>query len=112
LSESAPALLFHGAARSSGLNHREASGLTITGSAWSEITDETHGALGAEGPQRRALRHVHGRHAIGAKYVWSHRSASCPVVGDRNQTFDGVGIFYTLLGGDGFGAVDWRQASH
>ena len=51
---------------------------------------------------------VTGRHAIGMKYVWSHRSASYPVIGDRRQTLATAGIFYTLLGEDGFGVVDWR----
>ena len=52
-----------------------------------------------------------GRHAVGMKYVWSHRSASYPVIGDRRQTLATVGIFYTLLGADGFGEVEWRKAS-
>ena len=49
-----------------------------------------------------------GRHAIGLKYAWSHRAASFPVGGDRNQTLAEVGLFYTLLGLDDFGVVDWR----
>ena len=56
---------------------------------------------------------VTGRHAVGMKYVWSHRSASYPVIGDRRQTLATAGIFYTLLGEDGFGVVDWRTpAAH
>ena len=54
---------------------------------------------------------VSGRHAVGMKVVWSNRSASYPVVGVRDQTLATVGVFYTLLGTDGFGAVDWRGAS-
>ncbi|MEO8155293.1 MAG: DUF3943 domain-containing protein [Rhizobacter sp.] len=52
---------------------------------------------------------VSGRHALGVKYIWSHRSANYPVIGDRRQTFATAGVFYTLLGGEGFGVVDWRE---
>ena len=51
---------------------------------------------------------IKGPHAVAVNYVWSHRSASYPVIGDRRQTLGMVGIYYTLLGQDGFGAVDWR----
>jgi hypothetical protein len=54
---------------------------------------------------------VSGRHAVGMKYVWSHRSASYPVIGDRRQTLATFGVFYTLLGAEGFGVVDWRNPS-
>ena len=52
---------------------------------------------------------IQGRHAIGVKYVWSHRHAAYPTLGDRVQTLGTVGIFYTLLGLDTFGTVDWRE---
>ncbi|KQW36505.1 DUF3943 domain-containing protein [Rhizobacter sp. Root404] len=51
---------------------------------------------------------VHGRHAIGVKYAWSHRHANFPVAPDRVQTVAAVGVYYTLLGLDTFGTVDWR----
>jgi hypothetical protein len=51
---------------------------------------------------------VQGRHAVGVNYVWSHRSARFPAVGDRRQTLGRVGLYYTLLGREHFGAVDWR----
>lgn len=51
---------------------------------------------------------ISGPHAIGVKYVWSHRNANYPVIGDRIQTLATVGLYYTLIGYDGFGAVDWR----
>lgn len=51
---------------------------------------------------------IQGSHAIGVNYLWSHRSASYPVIGGRRQTLSTVGVYYTLLSGDGFGAVDWR----
>ncbi|HWH81137.1 MAG TPA: DUF3943 domain-containing protein [Burkholderiaceae bacterium] len=49
-----------------------------------------------------------GPHALGVKYVWSHRNASIPGSGERNQTLATIGLYYTLIGFDGFGAVDWR----
>ena len=52
---------------------------------------------------------VTGRHAVGVKYVWSHRSATYPLIGDRRQTLGTVGVYYTLLGLDTFGTVDWRE---
>ena len=49
-----------------------------------------------------------GRHAVGLQYVWSHRSASYAAGVERKQTLGQVGLFYTLLGQQDFGAVDWR----
>ncbi len=54
---------------------------------------------------------ISGPHAIALKYVWSHRSASYQTGGDRRQTLGTVGIYYTLLGEDGFGKTEWRTAS-
>ena len=51
---------------------------------------------------------IQGPHAIGVNYVWSHRSADFPGTAGRRQTLGKVGIYYTLLGQDGFGAVEWR----
>jgi hypothetical protein len=49
-----------------------------------------------------------GRQAIGVQYAWSHRSATFGTGNERRQTLAQVGIFYTLLGSDGFGTVDTR----
>ena len=49
-----------------------------------------------------------GRHAIGLQYAWSHRSATYNSGIERKQTLGQFGIFYTLLGQQDFGAVDWR----
>ncbi|MGH8728845.1 MAG: DUF3943 domain-containing protein [Burkholderiales bacterium] len=49
---------------------------------------------------------LHRQHAIAVKYLWSRRDASYPDLGDRTQTRGTIGIFYTLLGHDRFGAVD------
>jgi hypothetical protein len=51
---------------------------------------------------------IQGRHAISARYLWNRRDASYPVLGDRTQSRATFGIYYTLLGSEGFGAVDWR----
>ena len=51
---------------------------------------------------------IQGQHAIGVNYVWSHRSASYPTIGARRQTLGTVGIYYTMLSQQGFGAVEWR----
>ncbi|HEV8337977.1 MAG TPA: DUF3943 domain-containing protein [Candidatus Polarisedimenticolia bacterium] len=47
------------------------------------------------------------KHAISIKYLWNHRAASYPDLGDRTQTRATVGLFYTRLGHDRFGTVDW-----
>jgi hypothetical protein len=52
---------------------------------------------------------VWGPHAVGISYVWSHRSAAFPTSADRRQTLGQVGIYYTLLGRQDFGAVEWRH---
>ena len=53
---------------------------------------------------------VAGPHAIGVNYVWSHRSAAFPGGVEERQTLGQFGIFYTLLGRQDFGTVDWRHA--
>ncbi len=50
---------------------------------------------------------VHGPHAISLRYLLSHRDARYPDLGDRSQTRATVGIYYTFLGHDRFGAVQW-----
>ena len=51
---------------------------------------------------------IRRQHAITLKYLWSRRDASFPDLGDLRQSRATFGIYYTLLGHDGFGAVDWR----
>jgi hypothetical protein len=41
-------------------------------------------------------------------YLWSHRNAQFSALAGRRQTLGTVGIYYTLLSKQGFGAVDWR----
>ena len=51
---------------------------------------------------------LHRQHAIALRYVWSRRNASFSDLGDISQTRGTIGIFYTYLGHDTFGAVEWR----
>ena len=51
---------------------------------------------------------VHRQHAIAVKYLWNHRDASFPEFGDRTQSRGTFGVYYTLLGHERFGAVEWR----
>jgi len=51
---------------------------------------------------------ITGPHAITLKYLWNQRNAEYPDLGDRSQTRGTIGVFYTLLGQDHFGRVDWK----
>ena len=51
---------------------------------------------------------IYRQHAIALKYVWSRRDARSPELGETMQTRGTIGLFYTYLGHDRFGAVDWR----
>ena len=51
---------------------------------------------------------IKDQHAVSVNYLWSQRNAQFPVIGGRRQTLGTVGIYYTLLSRQGFGAVDWR----
>jgi hypothetical protein len=53
---------------------------------------------------------VQGSVLGGVDYVRSHRSAEFAGGADRRQTMGQVGVFYTLLGQQDFGAVEWRDA--
>ena len=49
---------------------------------------------------------IHGRHGISIKYLGNRRDAYDPNLGDVSQHRHTVGIFYTLLGHDFFGATE------
>lgn len=51
---------------------------------------------------------VHGPHGISIKYLGNSRKASYPDIGERSQHRGTVGLFYTYLGQDLFGAADIR----
>lgn len=48
------------------------------------------------------------RHAVSIKYLGNRRDASFPERGSMTQSRGAIGIFYTYLGQDGFGKVDWQ----
>jgi hypothetical protein len=51
---------------------------------------------------------VYRQHAISLKYLLNRRDAFYPDFGNSSQTRATLGIFYTWLGQDRFGAVEWR----
>lgn len=50
---------------------------------------------------------VYQRHGVSIRYLLNRRDAFYPDVGDSSQTRGTVGIFYTYLGHDRFGYVNW-----
>jgi len=55
---------------------------------------------------------IHGRHALGLKYIASIRDAQYPDRADSHQSTGTVSIVYTYLGKARFGAVEWRGADY
>jgi hypothetical protein len=53
---------------------------------------------------------IYGRHALGIQYIATLRNAKYPDRADTHQTAGSVGLVYTLLNDDEFGAVEWRDA--
>ena len=51
---------------------------------------------------------VKGRHGISVRYLFNHRDAFYPDVGDSSQTRGTIGLFYTYLGHQRFGYVPWQ----
>ena len=51
---------------------------------------------------------LHRQHAVTLRYLGNRRDAEFPGVPNGKQVRNTVGIFYTLLGQDRFGGVDWR----
>jgi hypothetical protein len=51
---------------------------------------------------------VKGRNGVSIKYLGNRRDASYPDIGGLVQQHQSIGIFYTLLGQDRSGAVEWR----
>jgi hypothetical protein len=48
------------------------------------------------------------QNAVALRYQWSRRDAFYPELGRRRQERGTLGLFYTLLGHDRFGATEWR----
>jgi hypothetical protein len=51
---------------------------------------------------------VHKRHAVSLRYIWTHREATLPAIGDATQIRRMAGIFYTYVGHERLGAVAWQ----
>jgi hypothetical protein len=51
---------------------------------------------------------VKDHHAITFKYLYNQRDATFSAAGNQRQSRGTIGIFYTLLGQDRFGTVDWK----
>ena len=51
---------------------------------------------------------IKNRHAITIKYLGNRRDANFPGQGDVTQSLGTIGLFYTYLGQDGLGNVDWH----
>jgi len=51
---------------------------------------------------------VVGQHGISIKYLGNFRDANYPDFGDTSQHRGTIGLFYTLLGNERFGAVRWK----
>jgi hypothetical protein len=85
--------------------------LDVTGREYF-VTRATSGGRGGHDNIARAdvalTMRVYKQHAIAIKYLWNRRDATYPDLGNRTQTRGTFGIFYTLLGHEHFGAVDWR----
>ena len=52
---------------------------------------------------------LYRQNAVAIKYIWSSRDAFFPEIGHRRQVRATIGLLYTFLGHDRFGAVEWRQ---
>ena len=52
---------------------------------------------------------IYRQHALVVRYLLSRRDTASTELGDRSQSSASVGLFYTLLGEDNFGAVEWRD---
>ena len=52
---------------------------------------------------------LYRQHAVSVKYLLSRRDISSPALGDRSQERSSIGLYYSFLGNDGFGAVEWRE---
>ena len=51
---------------------------------------------------------IQKQHAVSVKYLLNRRNATFAGLAGRSQTRGTIGIFYTLLGQDHFGRVDWQ----
>ena len=93
------------------LTHSDKAALDITGREYF-VSDVASGTSGGHDNIVRidaALTwRLYKQHAVSIRYLGNRRDASIPGGPSGHQVRNTVGIFYTLLGQDRFGAVDWR----
>jgi hypothetical protein len=51
---------------------------------------------------------VYERHGVAIRYLLNRRDAFSSATGDSSQTRGTIGVFYTFLGHERFGATEWR----
>jgi hypothetical protein len=49
------------------------------------------------------------QHAMSLRYLYSRRDTISPSFADRSQSSGTIGVFYTYLGSESLGAVEWRD---
>jgi hypothetical protein len=52
---------------------------------------------------------VKRQHAVSLRYLYSRRDTTSPTFADRSQSSGTIGVFYTYLGSESLGAVEWRD---
>ena len=52
---------------------------------------------------------VRRQHAVSLRYLFSRRDTMSPSFADRSQSSGTIGVFYTYLGSESLGAVEWRD---
>jgi uncharacterized protein DUF3943 len=93
------------------LTHGDRFALDVTGREYfvSKVASGTSGGHDNIARLDAALTwRLHRQHAVSVRYVGNRRDASFPGGPDLKQVRNTVAIFYTLLGQDRFGGVDWR----
>jgi hypothetical protein len=89
------------------------SSLDITGREYfvSGVSSGATGRSGRDNILRADVAYtwrIKGPHAVTIKYLGNRRDATYSDLGDRSQSRGTIGIYYTLLGQERFGTVDWR----
>jgi len=51
---------------------------------------------------------ISGPHAVSIKYLGNRRDSHYPDIGGMRQERETIGIFYTYLGHDRFGVIEWH----
>jgi hypothetical protein len=93
------------------LTHSDKVALDVTGREYF-VSDVASGTSGGHDNIVRidaaVTWRLHKQHAVSIRYLGNRRDTSIPGGASGHQVRNTVGIFYTLLGQDRFGAVDWR----